>query len=403
MSVRIETVEQLQNTKLVEQVLDRLRRTTQPRQFAFKKRCKLLGDKPVLITAPPGRKIKSSLLRELRLGTPTLKGIVHREKQRLIFTFTKKVNVADTTKWIAKCMHDAKSPVPLKCIIIRDPSNANQPILENTPEPTDKPLHIPNADLETEQIDELVPQQDDHDEAELGLDNISDPPSLDALLQHHISSKKMRWIIETEQALYQWRNELELHTQKGDIAEVRLHTLENNLETLQQSLSQLPQEEVTEANPWPILYQQCFESDLQLDTFRTILDHSSLNTTTLLKELQFFDQEAEIKALKTIREYCTDRGEIWQQEQLSPEKKQLQERIQHLEVEHTGALINYEMIQETINTLELKIQETLQKLSKRKLSVYQQLRDKIQGSEESFSVITVLREREQQCHALLSQ
>lgn len=402
MSVRIETVEQLQNPKLVEQVLDRLRRTTKPREFAFKKRCKRLGDKPVLITAPPGRKIKSSLLREVRLGTPTLKGVVHREKQRLIFTFTQNVNQSDTATWIAKCLHDAKSPVPLKCIIIRDPSNASQSIVENTVESqNDPPLNINNSQFETEQTNDLVSQQNDTDEAELGLDNISDPPHLDALLQQHISSKKMRWIVETEQELYQWKNELERQIQESDTAEIQLDTLENTIETLQQSLSQLPEEKITTENPWSVLYQQCLDSDLHLDTFRDILDRNVLNTTTLLKELQFFDQEEEVKALKAIREYCNERGEAWTEEQSSPEKKQLKDRLQQLEIEHKAVLTTYENLQETINTLEVKSEEALQKLSKRKLSVYQQLRDKIQGSEQS--VIALLSEREQQCHALLSE
>ena len=51
MSIRIETLQQLQNPTLLEKVLDRLRRTTQPRQFAYKKRCKVIGDKPLLLTA----------------------------------------------------------------------------------------------------------------------------------------------------------------------------------------------------------------------------------------------------------------------------------------------------------------------------------------------------------------
>ena len=92
MSIRIETLEQLQNPSLVEQVTDRLRRTTRPRKFIFKVRCKALEDKPILVTAPPGRKVKSSLVRQLRLGTPTLKGVVHREGKVLFFTFTSEVN-----------------------------------------------------------------------------------------------------------------------------------------------------------------------------------------------------------------------------------------------------------------------------------------------------------------------
>ena len=209
MSVRIETIEQLQDSSLVEKVLDRLRRTTKPRQFAFKKRCKLLDGKPVLITAPPGRKVKSSLLRKLRLGTPTLKGVVHREQQALIFTFKQDVNKSDTARWIAKCMHDAKSPVPLKYIIILGPKDTKMKATEgNKASDSSNPgvlVLIEDNDVSTSNS---IPDETDverHteevDEEILSPETLLEPSSLDELLHQHISSKKMLWLKETEQRI----------------------------------------------------------------------------------------------------------------------------------------------------------------------------------------------------------
>ena len=80
MSIRIEKLEQLQNPDLLEKVLDRLRRTTQPRHFAFKRRCKI-WKQTIAANCPARTKGKVFSLRQLRLGTPTYKGIVHREGQ----------------------------------------------------------------------------------------------------------------------------------------------------------------------------------------------------------------------------------------------------------------------------------------------------------------------------------
>ena len=94
MSIRIETLQQLQNPTVLETVLDRLRRTTQPRQFAYKRRCKAIGDKPLLLTAHP-TELKSSLLRQMRLGTLSTK-VSYTERVSLIFTFKQGVNPTQT-------------------------------------------------------------------------------------------------------------------------------------------------------------------------------------------------------------------------------------------------------------------------------------------------------------------
>ena len=218
MSIRIETLQQLQNPTVLETVLDRLRRTTQPRQFAYKRRCKAIGDKPLLLTAPPGRKLKSSLLRQLRLGTPTYKGIVHREGQQLIFTFKQGVNPTQTARWIAKCMHDAKSPVPLKCIVIRVPSDSKQ---RPETDPNDTNASVPDFDFP--EVEDLPNVDNSLEELEeLNPNNIVEAPTLEGLLQQHTSSS-IRWLEDAKAQIIQYEHDFDALNATIEDIETRLY------------------------------------------------------------------------------------------------------------------------------------------------------------------------------------
>ena len=371
MSIRIEKLEQLQNPDVLEKVLDRLRRTTQPRQFAFKKRCKILENKPLLLTAPPGRKVKSSLLRQLRLGTPTYKGIVHREGQQLIFTFTKSVNVTDTARWIAKCMHDAKSPVPLKCIVIRvpdspDKSVTGQPLKRE--EDTSTSIILPEIES-LPAIDSSLEEPED-----LNLSNLIESPTLEALVVKYTSSKKIRWLTETELQLQQTEQQAITLGSTIEDTEIRLYTLELEMNRLQQILLEEDETSTPEdENPWQILFQQCQNTNWSLDEIRSCLDSSPLNTQSLLSELQFLSDDDEMKGFRIVRDYCAQSAEQWNHGNRSILWQQTHDSHQQLTLQHQNLCQKLDSHQETLESIEKEQEATLQKFSERKLDVYQKL------------------------------
>ena len=374
MSIRIETLQQLQDPSLVEKVLDRLRRTTQPRQFAYKKRCKALEGKPLLLTAPPGRKVKSSLLRQLRLGTPTLKGVVHREGQQLIFTFTKNVDRTDTARWIAKCMHDAKAPVPLKCIVIHIPSSKNVNTVEEQDEQHVETL-VSSAEFDLPEIEQL-PNIDDSlaELEELNPGNIAESPTLEGLLQKHTSSKKLRWLKETEAQIIRYEkdsNDLNFSIEKIESDLYRLELEIARLETVLQTESNtIP----TVSNPWNELFEQCQQTNWTLEEIRDCISGSNLDTTPLLKELQFLSDDEEMKAFRIVRQYLTEAAQQWDDASKSPQWQQAQQRYDTIKQNHQQLYMELEAQQKTLEDLEREQENLLQKFSKRKLDVYQKLR-----------------------------
>ena len=370
MSVRIETIEQLQDSSLVEKVLDRLRRTTKPRNFAFKKRCKLLDGKPVLITAPPGRKVKSSLLRKLRLGTPTLKGIVHREKQELIFTFKKDVNKSDTARWISKCMHDAKSPVPLKHIIILGPNDSRELTIDaSLPEPSSTPQYdvvdSSHHDVEhTFDIESAVHEEDDQEI--LSSNTLLEPASLDDLFIQHISSKKIQWLKDTEQNIEQFEVQIQDYIRQVDSQEGKLHQLQTSIDRLTDEIKNVqPIAPIAKENPWLSLIQVCKASPITLDALRNIFDVSLLPTQTLLKELQFLSDEQELFAFRNIETYSLEQADLWEISQLSTKEQSLHAQILTQTADHQELELELSQNQEQLDDLETKQFALLLKLSKR--------------------------------------
>lgn len=382
MSIRIETLEQLRDPTILEKVLDRLRRTTHPRPFAFKRRCKVLGDVPLLLTAPPGRKIKSSLLRGLRLGTPTQKGIVHREGQLLIFTFSKPVDATETARWIAKCMHDAKSPVPLKCIEIRQPSQDTLPTPTTTKASQeqkttntlkmDTPL-IDDADF----CDELPPIASELDELESTYtESLCIDPELEEQLLKHTSSKKIKWLretIDTIQSIEDQTNQItisieDIEEQLYDI-ESSIASLEHNLQGSRVSLSQ---------NPWSSLFETCQATNWSLDEIRTTLSTAKVDTSALLRELQFLSDDDEMVAYKLVREYCTDKSQIWEDASQSEEWYKLRNQHQRMKQSHIDLCSELDKRQTHLAELESQQDALLLKYNQRRLEVFQKLQVYIQ-------------------------
>ena len=94
--------------------------------FAFKKRCRFMDGKPLLIVAPAGKKVKGSLLRATRVGSKTIRGWMYKEDKYLIIE-TKEASASDANnKKIARYIYAALSKykvrVPLKSIIVRNPN-----------------------------------------------------------------------------------------------------------------------------------------------------------------------------------------------------------------------------------------------------------------------------------------
>ena len=402
MSIRIETIEQLQNPALLEKVLDRLRRTTHPRQFAYKKRCKALGDKPLLLTAPPGRKLKSTLLRQLRLGTPTYKGTVHREEQQLIFTFKTSVNPTETARWIAKCMHDAKSPVPLKCIVIRGPSATKEPTEIET---TETDTHPETSDLHLPEI-EYLPNIDDSLEEleELNSSNISETPTLEILLQQHTSSKKLRWLKETEDQIIQYEQDCTALNSTIEDMETDLYELELERTRLEVILQTEPEPISTGPNPWTELFEQCQQTNWSLEEIRDCIARADLNAGPLLKELQFLSDDEEMKAFRIVRQYSTESAQEWdlgsrstKWQQAQTQYDTIQQRYQHLSNE-------LEQQQQALERIERNQEQTLQKFSKRKLDVYQKLKSIVLNDQTTpSSTIAMIDHRINQCQSGTSE
>ena len=257
MAVRIETLEQLKNPRLVEQVTDRLRRTTAPRKFIFKVRCKELGDKPVLLSAPPGRKVKSSLVRKLRLGSPTLKGIVHREGKVLYFTFASEVNKKKTQRWLAHFLHKAKSPVPLHSIVILCPSDKKSegkeekrsskprtkiPKMEDPPPLVESIIEInwnqddQEIDLEKIDIDEIHSAL----EAEDALDRMDalqeEMDLLDQIVKEHVSLIDFTKLLKLRQDWEEQQDRVEEIMERQSNLEVKNEDIQEEIERINQQI-----------------------------------------------------------------------------------------------------------------------------------------------------------------------
>ena len=152
---RIETIEELKNSVLMETVIDRFRRATQPMKFVFFVRCKQLGG-PVLIPAPPGRKVKSDLIRLLKKGNPVpYKGTMTRHDRKLHFRLDREPSSSVKRKLV---QHLARvgSPVPSSDIVLTSRSR-------ETSTPSDRGPSI-SASIEELRSTATTEQQNDIDE-----------------------------------------------------------------------------------------------------------------------------------------------------------------------------------------------------------------------------------------------
>ncbi|MEC8276607.1 MAG: hypothetical protein VX026_02760, partial [Myxococcota bacterium] len=82
----------LDDFKLMRAEYKRAIRSVKPVKFAFKVRCTARESGPVFIVARVGRRVKRSLLKPMKAGSPWVKGTVHREGADLIFTVQKNTN-----------------------------------------------------------------------------------------------------------------------------------------------------------------------------------------------------------------------------------------------------------------------------------------------------------------------
>ena len=356
MSFRIETLEQLKDPVLLEKVTDRLRRTTKARKFIFKIRCKALDGRPVLLSAPPGRKVKSTLVRELRLGTPTLKGVVHREGKILHFTFSSEVNKNKTQRWIAHFLQKTKSPVPLHQILILCPSDLKNDTskkdvskTKKTAPKMDEPPPIEDSILDidwNQESQEEIIEDIDLDEIHKALQSDNELDRMDALqeemdlLSQIIAANVPKIVSSNLQKLRaNWETQqerVEEILEKQSNIEARMSDFEEEIKQLEE---QYKNEEQMQKNDiwtqkiqaWKDLEKKIKASDLRMDTLRQLVSESSLSVQTLSKELQFIEDDWD--AFLLIREFCTIERERLEQERLNSPKRLaiFQEKIKQQE------------------------------------------------------------------------
>ncbi|MEC7986597.1 MAG: hypothetical protein VX278_15630 [Myxococcota bacterium] len=93
--------------------------------FVFKQRCKHMGDTPLLIIGPAGKKIKGSLVRAVRIGSKTIKGWLYRENKNLIIETKDLESEADQNKarrYLYAVLGKYNVRIPLKSIVFRNPT-----------------------------------------------------------------------------------------------------------------------------------------------------------------------------------------------------------------------------------------------------------------------------------------
>ncbi len=122
MAIHFKSIEDLTDTAQMKAAIKQLRRQSKPAAFAFKARCEALGGEPLLILAPPGRRVDPGLLRQVRSGSRTVTGVVQREGQELVFTVEEQVSTKRMATLIAKVAAACKARIPRRRIRIVTPS-----------------------------------------------------------------------------------------------------------------------------------------------------------------------------------------------------------------------------------------------------------------------------------------
>lgn len=119
----IEKYSDLDDFSLMRAEYKRAIRSVKPLKFVFKVRCTDRESGPVLIIARTGRKVKRSLLKPMKAGSPWVKGTVYREGADLIFSIQKNTNKTLMARKIYQILTEFKSRIPLRNILIITPKD----------------------------------------------------------------------------------------------------------------------------------------------------------------------------------------------------------------------------------------------------------------------------------------
>jgi hypothetical protein len=117
------TLEDVQDRAKMKASLKSLRRLKRPTPYLFKARCDAMDGDPLLLVSTPGKKLSATLIKEVRLGTRSVRGTVCREGSKLVFTTKSNVNKPQMAKFIARIGTKNAANLPLQRIEIVTPKD----------------------------------------------------------------------------------------------------------------------------------------------------------------------------------------------------------------------------------------------------------------------------------------
>ena len=124
------TLDEMKDIKQMTASLKRLRKMRRQTAFLFKARCDALEDAPLLWVSAPGRRLNAQLVKDVKLGTRSIRGTVCRDGGKLVFTTRSEVNKDKMARVIARIATKHSANIPLKRIQILTPKD------QRTPKPT---------------------------------------------------------------------------------------------------------------------------------------------------------------------------------------------------------------------------------------------------------------------------
>lgn len=124
------TLDEMKDIQQMKASLKRLRKMRRQTAFLFKARCDALDDAPLLWVSAPGRRLNAQLIKDVKLGTRSIRGTVCRDGGRLVFTTRSEVNKDKMARVIARIATKHSANIPLKRIQILTPKD------QRTPTPT---------------------------------------------------------------------------------------------------------------------------------------------------------------------------------------------------------------------------------------------------------------------------
>jgi hypothetical protein len=124
------TLDEMKDIQQMKASLKRLRKMRRQTAFLFKARCDALDDAPLLWVSAPGRRLNAQLIKDVKLGTRSIRGTVCREGGKLVFTTRSEVNKDKMARVIARIATKHSANIPLKRIQILTPKD------QRTPTPT---------------------------------------------------------------------------------------------------------------------------------------------------------------------------------------------------------------------------------------------------------------------------